>query len=248
MTWYDVMLAFVGIAIGGFLKGATGAGAPVVGVPILAIVFGLPKAVAVFSLLNLFSNMWQGWTYRAHMRGPGFTWKFAVAGAFGAAAGSVLLASLPTAFLMGTLALIVFLYIGIRFARPAWHLSGTAGDRLVSPVGFAAGVMQGAGGISAPISVTFLNALRMERPEFVGTISIFFLGMSILQIPTLVALEIMTWERFGLAVAGTIPLFGAMPVGEWAAKRVSKATFDKLILLLLAVIAVRLIYSALTGG
>ena len=46
----------------------------------------------------------------------------------------------------------------------------------------------------------------------------------------------------GLAI---IPMFGAMPIGEWAAKRVSKAAFDKLILALLAVIALRLSYGAI---
>ena len=44
MTAADLILAAFGIALGGFLKGATGAGAPVVGVPILALAFGVPKA------------------------------------------------------------------------------------------------------------------------------------------------------------------------------------------------------------
>ena len=52
MEFWPFLLAFAGIAAGGFLKGATGAGAPVVGVPVLAIVFGVPMAVAIFSVLN----------------------------------------------------------------------------------------------------------------------------------------------------------------------------------------------------
>ncbi|MBT8474635.1 MAG: sulfite exporter TauE/SafE family protein [Rhodobacteraceae bacterium] len=246
MTAFDLVLAALGIALGGFLKGATGAGAPVVGVPILAIVFGVPKAVAIFSVLNLMSNTWQAWAYRDAWGRARFVLSFALAGAAGAAAGSFLLASLSTEILMGGLAGVVFFYIALRLARPNWKIARERGEALALPAGFLGGVMQGAGGISAPISVTFLNAMRLDRREFIATISAFFFMMSLFQIPTLVALGILDWERAGLAVVAAIPLFGAMPLGEAAAKRVSKDTFDKLILVLLTVVALRLMYTALT--
>ena len=246
MTAFDIFLAFTAIALGGFLKGATGAGAPVVGVPILAIVFGVPKAVAIFAVLNLLSNTWQAWAYRDAWSNIRFVGSFAIGGALGAAAGSVLLASLSTDILMGGLAGIVFFYVALRLSLPNWKIERGPGEKIAGPVGFAAGVMQGAGGISAPISVTFLNAMRLERREFIGTISAFFFMMSSLQIPTLAALGVLTWERAGLGVLATLPLFLAMPLGERAARHVSKATFDKLILILLTVVALRLVYSALT--
>ena len=106
--------------------------------------------------------------------------------------------------------------------------------------------MQGAGGISAPVSVTFLNAMRLDRREFVATISVFFLMMSVLQIPALISLGLLDWHRAGLAALAALPLFGAMPLGEIAARRISKEAFDRLIVALLAVIALRLMYVALT--
>lgn len=241
----DLILAALGLALGGFLKGATGAGAPVVGVPILALIFDVQQAVAIFAVLNFFSNVWQFWDYRMHISPLGFSVTFAGTGAVGAVAGSLLLAALSTDTLMGGLAGVVFLYIALRLLRPGWHLGRVAGNRLAAPTGFVAGVMQGAGGISAPVSITFLNALRLERAEFVATISVFFLAMAAMQIPTLVSLGILTGERLGLAVVAAIPMFGAMPLGECAARHVSKATFDKIILALLALIALRLAYGAL---
>ena len=147
---------------------------------------------------------------------------------------------------MGGLALVVFFYIALRLARPDWKIERAQGERMAAPAGFIGGLMQGAGGISAPISVTFLNAMRMERREFIATISAFFFMMSALQIPTLIAFGVLDWSRVGMAVVAAIPLFGAMPLGEMAAKRVSKETFDILILLLLSVVALRLGYQALT--
>ena len=70
--------------------------------------------------------------------------------------------------------------------------------------------------------------------------------MSVLQIPTLISLGVLTWDRAGLTLIAVIPLFGAMPLGEAAARRISKDTFDKVVLVLLAVVATKLMYSALT--
>lgn len=246
MTPFDLLLAASGLALGGFLKGATGAGAPVVGVPILALVFGVPKAVAIFAIINLMSNTWQAWAYRDGWTNKKLVLRFAAGGALGAAAGTVLLASLSTDALMGGLALVVFFYILLRFTRPGWKISRELGERWSSLAGLVGGLMQGAGGISAPVSVTFLNAMRMERREFIATISAFFFTMSVFQIPTQVLFGVLDWERAGLAVLAAIPLFGAMPLGEWAAKRLSREAFDRLILLLLTVVALRLAYQALT--
>ena len=238
-------LAAAGIALGGFLKGATGAGAPVVGVPVLALIFGVPTAVAIFSVLNLVSNIWQGWSYRKHRGNNRFVWGLALAGGLGAVAGSVLLANLSTDVLMGGLACVVFLYIVLRLSRPDWVLDRARGEAIAPIAGFVGGVMQGAGGISAPVSVTYLNAMRLGRDEFIATITVFFTIMSVLQVPALIGLGVLTWEKAGSALIAALPLFGAMPVGAWAARRVSKAAFDRMILILLAVIAVQLGWRAL---
>ena len=239
-----LMLAFAGIALGGFLKGATGAGAPVVGVPVLALVFNVPMAVAIFSVLNLVSNIWQAWAFRREVTDRYLVWAFAAGGAVGAIIGSVLLATLPIPILMATLAGVVFGYIALRLARPDWHLAREPGRRLSPYVGLIGGVMQGAGGLSAPVSVTFLNALNLNRAEFIGTISVFFLAMSIFQVPTLIALDILTLDRLMLAAAAAIPMFLGMPLGSWAARYLSKRAFDRAILALLAIIAVKLIWDA----
>lgn len=242
----DLIFAAFGVAMGGFLKGATGAGAPVVGVPILAMVLGVQNAVAIFALLNLFSNIWQAWTYRAFIGDKRLVWSQAIAGAVGALLGTFLLAWLSTDALLAGIAGIVFIYIGLRLSRPDWKLERDRGAKLAAPAGLIGGLMQGAGGISAPVSVTYLNAMRMERSEFVATISVFFLMMTTTQIPTLIGLGILNASNAPLALAAAIPLFGAMPLGAYAARHISKDAFDKLVLVLLFVVALRLIYIALT--
>lgn len=244
MDWTGLILGAAAMAAGGVLKGAVGAGAPLIAVPLLALLYDVPFAVALFVIPSLLGNIWQGWLYRAHFLPRGFLLGFAGAGGAGAFIGSLVLANVPGDILLAGLALIVFLYLGLRFSRPDWVLSRQAGSRLAIPAGLLGGIMQGAGGVSAPVSVTFLNAMRLERLEFIGTIAVFFATMSIVQLPTLWALGILTPERALLGLAAALPLFGAMPVGAWLARHLSREVFDKVILALLAIIAFRLLYGA----
>lgn len=244
----SLVIACVGILLGGVLKGATGAGAPVIGVPVLALVFDLPMAVAIFSVVNLFSNIWQSWVFRRDVTDLRFVWTFALMGATGVILGSVLLASLPLPILMASLAAVVFVYIGLRLARPHWVLSRDRGRAIGPYAGFVGGVMQGAGGLSAPVSITFLNALNLPRSEFIATIAIFFLMMSVTQVPALVVLGILTWDVLLLAVFALVPLFLGISIGSWAARFLSKQAFDRLVLTLLAVIAIKLIWDAAQAG
>lgn len=244
MTAETLLLASLGIALGGFLKGATGAGAPVVGVPVLALVFGVPKAVAIFAVINLLSNVWQGWSYRRHAAGRGMVATFALAGGVGVVLGSFLLAWLPTELLMGALSAVVFLYVGLRLARPDWTLPRESGRRMAPGAGLVGGLMQGAGGISAPVSVTFLNAMRLPREEFIATIAVFFVTMSAFQVVALSGLGVLTWDRVALALAAMPAMFLAMAVGERAARRWPRHVFDRAVLVLLVVVALRLGYAA----
>jgi hypothetical protein len=108
--------------------------------------------------------------------------------------------------------------------------------------------MQGAGGISAPVSVTFLNAIRLDRAAFIATISVFLMIMSVVQIPLLASFGILTPHRAALSLAAMVPLFLAMPVGARLTRHVSKATFDRMILVLLTVIALKLVWDARAGA
>ena len=236
----------LGLALGGVLKGATGAGAPLLAVPLLAMLYDVPTAVALFTLPNFFSNTWQGWRYRAYQVNPALTWGFALAGAAGAGVGSLMLVGLPSSQLLLGVAGAVFLYIAFRLARPDWVLDLAVAARLAMPAGFAGGVLQGAAGISAPVSISFLNATRMDRDAFIATISVFFVAMSVVQIPLLAVWGVLTPAKALLSALAILPLIAGMPLGAFLAKRMSKAFFDRLILVLLAVIALRLVIGAVT--
>jgi len=208
----------------------------------------VPFAVAVMSFPNLWSNIFQGWANRAHLLHRRFVLSLAISGAAGAVVGTLFLAWLPERPLTLILAAILVAYLGFRFLRPDWKISLETADRIVIPVGAIGGMLQGAAGLSAPVSVTFLNAMKLGRKSFIATISIFFTAMSLVQVLTLWKMGLMGHNEFRLSLMALVPLLGGMPVGAWAARHVSRETFDKLILSLLTLVAIRLLWVGITGA
>lgn len=240
-----LLAIFCAIALGSILKGATGAGTPVVAVPVIAAFYDVRLGVAIMSIVNLASNAVQLRQFRSDMIDKRFTWTLMIGAGVGTVFGSLLLAWLPDSALSLLIAGAVFCYITLRLLSPDFRLEREQAYRMAGPVSVMGGMMQGATGISAPVSVSFLNAMKLERGAFVFTISAFFTGMAVVQVPSLMVLGILTWESTLLGLVALIPMWIFMGVGEALAKKLSPQAFDKIILLFLFALAIRLIQTAL---
>lgn len=240
IDWTGLFLGATALALGGVLKGATGAGAPLLAVPLLAMLYDIRLAIALFTLPSLVPNIWQGWAYRHHLPPYALVFGFAFGGAVGAGVGTAILVSLSSDLLMLGVAAVILIYVAFRLARPDWALGMRAAVRLAIPMGFAGGVLQGAAGLSAPVSITFLNAIKIERGAFIAAISVFFAVMAAIQIPLLWAWDVLTPMRAVLSAGALLPLLAAMPLGAALAQRMSRTVFDRIILGLLTLIALRI--------
>lgn len=236
-----VVLVAIGFLLGGIIKGATGVGAPLIAVPLLTMFYDVQTAVILFAVPNCLPNIWQCWRYRKHRLETRFIAKLAIAGGVGTLVGTVLLIQLPATFLKLVLALTVYGYVIFRCLNSGWRLQMPLAQKMVIPTAAVAGTLQGASGISAPVSVSFVSALKLERPQFISTISIYFLATSVVQLPALFAFGLMTPSYFLFSTAAVLPLVAGMPIGSLLARKLSREHFDKVILLVLFAVATRLL-------
>ncbi|MEC8275871.1 MAG: TSUP family transporter, partial [Pseudomonadota bacterium] len=102
-----VLLVALAFLLGGVLKGAIGAGAPLAAVPALSLIYSVPFAVAVFVAPNVISNLIQIWQYRGHRPRGALVWLFAAAGAAGALTGTFALVSLDGDVLKTGVAIVI---------------------------------------------------------------------------------------------------------------------------------------------
>ena len=230
--------------LGGLLKGATGVGAPFVAVPVMAMLFDAQFAVACFVMPNIVTNIVQFFQTRTRVASWRLLWKFGLAGASGAVAGSFVLVSVSQQWLMLTISALMLAFVGWRIAKPQLKLSLSAGIAGAVPAGFIAGMLQGAAGISAPVSVSYLSLLKLERSAFIATISFFFLAMGLVQLPALIQLGVITPELFYFSCFAILPLLGGMPAGAFLARFASAEQFNLLLLIILTALAFRLAISA----
>ena len=237
-----IIAIFTAFALGGILKGATGAGAPIITIPVIAAFYDVRIAVIIMVIPNLLTNIGQLYQFRKTILPSFFTVSFALGGGIGAFLGTILLVSLPIKILTLSVAIIVIIYILLKIAVPSWKLVYGKAKKLVFIMGAGGGILQGSAGLSAPISITFLNSMKLERNQFIPTISVYFGVMSIFQMPTLYYYDFLNIEIIILSIMSTIVLMCFMPLGSWIAKSISKETFDKVTLILLGFIALRIIY------
>ncbi|WP_386083750.1 sulfite exporter TauE/SafE family protein [Vreelandella sp. F11] len=243
-----LFIAFIALLVAGIVKGAIGSGVPVIVVPILTMLYDVQLAIALLVAPNLFSNALQVWQYRRHLLPLRFLAAFSIAGGLGIVLGTWGLVVLSPDILSLSVAGVIVLYLIIKVMKRRIALPFTIAARLAIPIGLLAGVLQGAAGMSAPASVTFLNAMQLKRNVFIGSISVFFVAITIVQIPALLNAGILTLERFLFSILALVVILAAMPLGARLGKRLPHRWFDNLVMLLLASIAGKIFIDTLMAG
>ena len=243
MDFQYYLIIFAALAAGGVVKGATGMGLPLVALPVLTAAFGLTHAVGLLVVPVLISNLWQVIRLRAQRSSPGlgFMPRYLVGVAAGVVAGTWLLKTLPERWLLVSLGLILLGYVVLRLARPTMVVGADLARRIGLPVGTAAGILNGATGISAPVGVTFIHWMGLERDAHVFAVSTMFFVMGAVQLPAMFAAGLMQPRWLLEGMLALIPILLAMPVGRALAMRLSKTAFDRMILIFLGVIGIKML-------
>ena len=109
------------------------------------------------------------------------------------------------------------------------------------PVGLGTGLLHGATGISAPIGVTFIHAMRFGRDAHIYAVSAMFMVLATVQAPSLWIAGILRSEWLLQGLFALIPTFLFMPVGQWLSGKLSPAAFDRMTLIFLGVIGLKLL-------
>lgn len=243
MDIITLAIIFVAVGAGAISKGATGMGMPLIAIPFLAATFGLQHAIAVLLVPILVSNASQLYRFR-HARGEaglGFLQPMLMLCVVGVIAGTWFLTSTPERGLALTLGILLLGYLALRLLNPHFTVGPQAARRWAMPAGLGAGLLHGATGISAPIGVTFIHAMRFGRDAHVYAVSAMFMVLAIFQAPSLWVAGILRPEWLMQGMFALIPTFLFMPVGQWLAGKMSQSAFDRMILIFLGAIGLKMV-------
>jgi len=243
------VLAIVGVAIGagGFVKGITGIGLPIVAIAILLNFLG-PKATLA-SLVGpiLMTNLWLVFT-SGDLREPlRRFWPMIGCFVVFLFVGARLVVTLDERVLFGLLGTCVTLFAAISLLQPRARNLAPARDRWAGPLaGMVGGLLGGISTMWGPPIIMYLVWLELDKETWIRTVGlIWFMGS--------VPLAIAYWQN-GILDADTIPLsaFACLPAmaglfaGVVVRRRIAQETFSKVLLAALIVIGLNLIRRALS--
>lgn len=248
MSFFDITVIVAAIAVGAFIKGATGGGLPQLAIPVMAVFLGVEHAVVVMAIPGVVANGLLVWSHRAQARHTQHLPAMIGAGIVGSVIGTMLLQSLDGRVLSGVLAVVILCYIGLSLTKPGFTLPARLTRVGSAPIGLVAGGLQGATGISGPLLTTWLHGFGLPPRVYVFAISSLFFVFSTVQAITLAGVGLYTPTRLLESLLALVPILLALPLGVRAARKLSAQTFQRVVLVLLAASVVSLIHDTFTGA
>ena len=225
---------FATFFLGGVVKGVTGAGLPLVLVPLTEQFLPLPVSIALLTVPMIVTNITQameGGRTLAAIRRLLPLLCFVVGGLL---IGVHLLLSIDRRRLN--------LILGVSFLALALLLVAMPrvriGDRLarwIGPVvGPAAGILGGMSAIFGPPMIAYLIGRGTEPDSFVKQMAIFAFTASLTMMLALGANGAMAGWDFALSALAIVPIQAGMPFGRYLRRRISPAWFRLGVLAILA--------------
>lgn len=241
MTGAEIAIALAAVVVGATTKSVTGMGFPLVAIPVISLFVSVEDAVVVIALPNVVMNLVLCLGVRSVWPQTRDLPVLAVSGVVGAVAGTFVLVRVSEDLLVLALAVVVLAYVALSLLRPETSVAPQTARRWAAPVGTAAGVMQGAIGISGPIVSSWIHAYRLPRDAFVLSVTLMFLLSGSTQLVVLAAEGAVTGTRLALTLAAVPIVLATVPLGTWVRHRLPEGGFDRVVLGVLALSAVALV-------
>lgn len=248
------MASFV---LAGFVHTATGFGSALVGMPLLAIAFGVPVSAPLMALLSQIVNvvvLYQNW-HALHFREAV---RLTVASMFGIPFGLLLLKFGNETLITGALGILLLayglygLFIERRFAPPDEDAASQPGDserpeswswRIAGiSAGLLAGVLGGAYNANGPPVIIYGALRHWSKERFKSVLQAFFIANGLLIVAGHAVSGLITLEVLRLCLYGLPAIIIGMYFGYQADKRLHAARFRGVVLIMIIALGAMLLF------
>lgn len=240
-----VAIISAAVCLGGFVKGVTGIGLPIVAIAVMVNFLDPLTTFATLIIPILVTNLWQAVTSRDWKAPFKRFWLMIILFIGFLFVGAELAVKLDTEILLLVLGISVAVFAAFNLVKPRERPLSPAVERVVAPIaGALGGVLGGLTAIWGPPMMMLFVMLKLDKDDWVQTVGlVWFVGS--------VPLTYAYWQN-GMLNAETAPmsLYACLPgmlgiwIGEVIRRRINQETFRKVMLLALFVIGLNLIRRA----
>lgn len=239
----SVTLAVIAVAflLGGFSKGGVGFGLPLIAMPIMANVISIPLAIGLMSVPIIASNTWQAFSNGLHGAMFRRFWTLILALVVATAAGAQILTRVDQAPISIFIGVLVALFVFSQAVSLRISVTEKTEARTKPVIGLLSGFLGGISGIFGPPLLSFLVALKLPKDEFMCAVGLIYLTGIFPLFATLIANGVISADDGWVSLAACVPMFVGAYMGAWMRNRVSQTVFQRVVLVMLFLIALNLI-------
>jgi uncharacterized membrane protein YfcA len=162
--------------------------------------------------------------------------------------GSLLLARADGAAVAMLVGLLGLAFVAFSFRRGGLTLPPHA-ERWVAPVvGVVSGFLNGASGISGPVVVAYVDALRLNPRGFAYSVTVLFTASGLVQSVAYAGLGLFSWPLLGLSVLLLPAGLLGQQLGFRLQDRLAPERFRQVVLGLVALASANLVLRGLSGA
>ena len=244
---FALTVIFIALGLGAVVKSIAGAGLPLVAVPFMAIFLGVEHAVIVIQVPNIVSNLWLIYTNRSKIKETPLHLELVIPSAVAVFIGVWFLSSADRDLTGLLFAGFLGIFLVLIWLKPEFKLSGLT-NKIVTPVvSVLGGFVQGSAGASHPIYSPLLYSLRLSREGFLLYSGLLFGSFNIIQVVGMLIFGMFTLQHFWQGLVALIPLFIFQYAGMKFSSRVSPALSNKMVLVILIAIELKLVWDVFIG-
>jgi uncharacterized protein len=241
-------LAALATVLAAFIKGAIGFGFPTLGTPLLSLFVDVKTAVVILIVPNIVMDVLQfarqGWPL-------GTVRRFAlllVFGAIGTVAGTRLLVAISSTTATLILGLFIVAFVALGAAGVTVRVPARWEQRLSTVVGLVTGIVGGITNVPGTPLVIYFQALDLPKREFVSSTAFTFVVYKLIQLGAVVYYGLLPLSLVPTSLALTLVALGGFAIGLKVQDRLEQRTFNRAVLVFLALLGLWLVARSLPRG
>jgi len=248
MDW-TLLFILLGVLVAAFVKGGVGFGFPTIATPLVAVVTDVRSAVVLLIVPNLIMDFLQigrrPGLLRPIIRRHWIIYLFTVIGTF---VGTKFLATLGTRPLILFLGFIILFFVLMSLFKVAPRIPRGWQGPLGPPLGFVSGVIGGLTNLAGHLLIIYFYSIGLQKEEFVRALSTAFIVIKVAQLFAVWQFNLLEPRVFALSFfASGVALIG-FGGGVLARDRIDQQSFNRAVLVVLALIGVGMVIRGLRSG
>ena len=228
-----------------FVKGAIGFGFPSLGTPLLSLVVDVKTAVVVLIVPNIVMDGIQFVRRGAPLASARRLGVLLAAGALGMVLGTRALALLSPRAATMILGAFVLCFVVLNVTGLAPRVPAHWEGWLAGPAGLIAGLIGGVTNSPATALVLYFQAIGLPKQDFVASVALAFLVYKLVQLGAVTWYGLLPWSLLWVSLALTAVGLAGFAVGLRVQDRLDQRTFNRVVLVFLAVLGAWLLLGTL---